>query len=244
MKSKNHNLIKATASLALLVSMTALSPTYAANEGWYISNYIGSIDVDDVSLNSNELVNGVQSPRSLTISSDSDVAFGFAGGYRFQGSQFGAVRLEAELQYAKNGVEQINFNNNVFNSSQGFVEGDIESTSLFLNVAQEFNGLATGVRPYIGVGLGLTEFYGDFRYNPNLTANVGDDDLALSYQVFVGVDVDLTDRFTGFVDYHFVKTEDFQLDRFGGGAGGPAVTSQEGDVELGLFTLGVRYSFR
>ena len=127
---------------------------------------------------------------------------------------------------------------------RGFVEGDIETTSVFINIAQEFEGLASGVRPYVGLGLGLTEFYGDFRYNPNLAANVDDDDLAFSYQLFAGLDIDLTDRFTGFIDYHFVKTEDFELERFGGGPGGPSQTDQEGDLELGIFSIGLRYSFQ
>jgi len=244
MKKTNSNLLKSAAYVSFLSAMVAAVPVHAANEGWYISNSIGSIDVDDVSLNSNGAVNGIQSPRNLTIGSDSDVAFGFAGGYRFKGTQFGAVRVEGELQYGRNDVDQINFNNNVFTADQGFVEGDIESTSLFVNVAQEFEGLAGSVRPYVGIGIGLTEFYGDFRYNPNLTANIDDDDIAFSYQLFAGIDVDLTERFTGFIDYHFVKTEDFELDRFGGGAGGPAQTSQEGDVELGIFSIGLRYSFK
>ncbi len=244
MKIKNSNGLKKTASLAFLTAMVASNPVHAANEGWYVSSYIGSLDVDDVSLTSNDVVNGVQSPRNLTVGSDSDVAFGGALGKRFKGTKFGAVRIEGELSYARNDVSDINFNNNIFSDSQGFVEGDIESTSVFLNIAQEFNGLATGVRPYLGIGLGLTEFYGDFRYNPNLAANIDDDDLALSYQVFAGLDVDLTDRFTGFIDYHLVKTDDFELNRFGGGAGGPAETSQQGDIEVGLLTVGLRYSFK
>jgi len=89
MKKTNSNLLKSAAYVSFLSAMVAAVPVHAANEGWYISNSIGSIDVDDVSLNSNGAVNGIQSPRNLTIGSDSDVAFGFAGGYRFKGTQFG-----------------------------------------------------------------------------------------------------------------------------------------------------------
>lgn len=243
MKICKNKLKKAIAISLVSVIFTPIHVN-AANEGWYLSSYIGSLDVDDVNLNSDGLVNGVQSARNLTVGSDSDTAFGLAVGYRFEGYQFGAIRLEGELQYSRNDVNNINFNNNIFSDSQGFVVGDIEATSLFANVVQEFNGVSSRVRPYIGFGLGFTEFYGDFRYNPNLSASIDDDDIGLSYQFFAGIDVDLTERFTGFVDYHFVQTDDFDLNRVGGGAGGPAETNQRGDVELDLFTIGLRYSFK
>lgn len=243
-KTTYDNNLKKIALVACIPALMASSPSFAAENGWYIGSYIGSFDVDDVALNSNSQVNGVQSSRNLAVGSDSDTGFGFTSGYRFEGSQFGAIRIEGELHYSKHDVDSINFNGNQFSESQGFVDGDIETTSLFINAVQEFDGLISDkVRPYIGVGIGLTEFYGDFRYNPNLSARVDDDDTALSYQIFLGLDLDLTEKITGFIDYHFVKTDDFDLDRFGGGAGGPASTSQNGDIDLDALTVGLRYSF-
>jgi len=234
----------AIAALSLAVAF-ASSTTYAANEGWYLGSSISSVDIDDTTISSNEVVNGVQSPRNITIDSDSDIGFGGSIGYRFKGNSLGAIRLEGELQYSKHDVEGINFNGNVFSDSTGTVEGDVEVLSAFVNISQEFNGLFPGVRPYVGVGIGISEFYGDFRYNPMLSANVdSEDDTAFAYQFFVGLDVDLTERFTGFIDYRFVEIDDIELDRFGGGPGGPATTSQEGDVELDALTIGLRYSFR
>ena len=60
----------------------------------------------------------------------------------------------------------------------------------------------------------------------------------------VGVDVDLTKRLTGFIDYHYVKGDSFDLDRTGGGAGGFAETTQNGDFDIDAFTIGIRYSFK
>jgi len=240
---KKHYLKKIIVAAGLSTLLT-VPLAHAANDGWYVGSYIASFDVDTTSFTSDGIVNDVQSPRSVTIGSDSDVGFGGTLGYRFKGTQFGAVRIEGELQYSKHDVDSINFNGNVFQRSQGFVQGDIETTQVFVNAVQEFNGLSKYVRPYVGVGLGLSEFYGDFQYNPVLGAEIDDDDISLAYQFFVGVDVDLTKRLTGFVDYHFVGTDSFDLDRVGGGPGGGAQTSQEGDIDLDVFSIGLRYSFK
>ncbi len=242
----NHtkNLKAMTIAIAGLTASVMSTSSFAANDGWYLATTLSTVDVDDTTFSSNGLVNGVQSPRSLEVSSDSDVGLGGSIGYRFKGNSWGGIRVEGELQYSKHDVEGINFNGNIFSASQGFVEGDVEALSVFVNIAQEFEGLGR-IRPYVGVGIGITEFYGDFRYNPNLTANVdSDDDTAFAYQAFAGFDVDLTERFTGFIDYRFVETGDIELERFGGGAGGPALTIQEGEVELDALTIGLRYSFR
>jgi len=242
---KHCTSLRTLATLTISLGLaTVTSIGHAEQEGWYLGSSISSVDIDDTAFSSNGQVNGVQSPRNLVVSSDSDVGFGGSIGYRFSGNSWGGIRVEGEFQYSKHDVEQINFNGNVFTDSQGFVEGKVEALSGFINIAQEFGGLGV-VRPYVGIGVGLTEFYGDFRYNPNLSANVdSDDDTAFAYQAFVGLDVDFTDRITGFIDYRFVETDEIELDRFGGGAGGPALTSQEGEVELDAFTLGLRYSFR
>ena len=241
---KNTLNFKKIAVAACLSTVMVTPMAQAANDGWYVGASVGSYDVDDSTFSSNGVVGGVQSPRSVTVDSDSDIGFGGTVGYRFKGNKFGAVRVEGEFQYSKHDVETINFNVAEFQRSDGFVQGDIETTQLFVNVVQEFKGLSKGVRPYVGVGFGLSEFYGDFQYNPTLGAEIDDDDIGLAYQFFIGVDVDLTDRLTGFADYHFIKTDDFDLERTGGGAGGFSSTLQEGDVDLDVFTVGLRYSFK
>jgi len=233
-KLKNITLFASALALgAISVSSQAAEP------GWYLGSTLSSIDVDDAQFNSNSL-----GPRNLTINSDSDVGFGGSVGYRFAGNSLGGIRLEGEFLYSEQDVEQINFNGNVFNQSQGSVDGEIEVLSGFINIAQEFDGLGY-LRPYVGVGIGITQLEADFAYNPNLTANIdSDDDTAFSYQAFVGVDVDLSDRFTGYIDYRRIETDDLELNRFGGGAGGPATTLQEGEIEVDAITVGLRYSFK
>ena len=236
--------IKKMAVTACLSTMMFAPLTHAANDGWYVGSYVGSFEVDDTAFTSNGVVAGVQSPRSVAIDSARDIGFGGSLGYRFKGNRFGAVRVEGEVQYSKHEVDAINFNGNVFQRSDDFVQGKIETLQAFVNVVQEFKGLSKGIRPYVGVGVGLSEFYGDFQYNPVLGAEIDDDDIGFAYQFIVGVDVDLSKRLTGFIDYHYIKGDSFDLDRTGGGAGGFSETSQNGDFDIDAFTIGVRYSFK
>jgi len=237
------------AACSLTVAFSSIT-SHAAEEGWYVGSSISAVDFDDTTLTSNEFIGTALSPRSIEIESDSDIGLGGTIGYRFKGHSLGAVRVEGEFLYSSHDVDGIDFesgpvNPPQFDQSGVNVAGDIESISLFVNVIQEFNGLFPGVRPFVGVGVGISEFYGDFQYNPVLGASVdSEDDIGLAYQFFVGIDVDITKKFTGYVSYRTVGVEEVELDRFGGGVGGIATeTSQEGDVDFDAFTVGLRYSF-
>jgi len=202
----------------------------SAQAGWYTESSIFQSDVDDTSLTSEG--------RDVEAELDEDIGFSSAIGYKFKGHSLGAVRADLEYIRTDNDNDGIDFNGNIFSGSA--VGGSIETNSLFLNVIQEFN-TGTAYTPYVGVGVGFVDVDSDLSYGP--VANIRDDDTVFAYNVVVGLDVKLSKKFTGFVEYRYLETNDVDLDRFGGGPGGILETSQSGDVQIDTIGVGLRYSF-
>lgn len=206
----------------LLASMA--STTQAA---WYTESSVLHSDLDDTSLSS--------TGRDVNASFDEDTGFSTAIGYEFNGG----LRLEGEYLSTENDTETVVFNGNNFSGSAA--RGSIETESIFFNIIKVFNNDGT-YSPYIGAGIGFTDVESDISYG-NGPAAINDSDEVFSYQFLAGLDVAFSKKFSGFVEYRFVAADDVNLNRFGGGPGGLQTTSQEGDVELDAFALGLRYSF-
>ncbi len=221
----NSNFIAALA----FVGIQAVSIS-SAHAGWYTESSIFQSDVDDTSLTSDG--------RDVEAELDEEIGFSTAVGYKFKGHSLGAVRVDLEYLNTDNDNEEINFNGNIFNGSA--VGGSLETEALFLNVIQEFNTGSPYI-PYVGVGVGLVNVDSDLRYGP--VANISDDDTVFGYNFVVGLDVKLSKKFTGFIEYRYLETNDVDLDRLGGGPGGLAVTSQSGDIQIDTIGVGLRYSF-
>ncbi len=222
----NRNLIAALA----FAGIQAVTLSSAQAGGWYTESSIFQSDVDDTSLTS--------TGRDVEAELDEDIGFSTAIGYKFKGHSLGAVRVDLEYISTDNDNDEIDFNGNIFTGDA--VGGSIETDSLFLNVIQEFK-TGTAYVPYVGVGIGFVNVDSDISYGP--VANITDDDTVFGYNFVVGLDVKLSKKFTGFVEYRYLETNDVDLDRFGGGPGGLLETSQSGDIQIDTIGVGLRYSF-
>lgn len=209
---------------ALILAGAQMATIGTAQAGWYGETTILNSDLDDTSLNS--------TGRSVNATFDEDIGFSSALGYEFAGGW----RLEGEYISTENDTEQVNFNGNIFTGSNA--RGNIETESVFLNVIKAFN--SEGVySPYIGAGIGFTDVESSVNYGGGPAA-INDSDEAFSYQFLAGLDISFSEKFTGFVEYRFLATDDVNLNRLGGDN---VTTSQEGDIEYDAFAIGLRYAF-
>ncbi len=211
-------------TLVLAGAQLAISST--AHADWYSEFSVLSVDIDDTSLNS--------TGREVTAGFDKDTSFSSAFGYKYSNG----FRLEGEYISTENDTETVNFNGNNFTGAN--VSGGIETESVFLNAIQNFNSGST-YSPYLGFGIGFTDVESTIGYGP--TANITDSDNAFSYQFLAGLDVNLSKKITGFIEYRYSATDDISLNRFGGGPGGLQNTTQNGDLEYDAFAIGANYTF-
>jgi opacity protein-like surface antigen len=219
----NNILSKRNIFSALLLA----SAVSSAHAGWYTESTVLNSDLDDTALSS--------TGRDVNIEFDEDLGFSTAIGFEFSNG----LRLEGEYLSTENDTETVNFNGTNF--SGGAARGNIETESIFFNLIKSFNHAGT-YSPYIGAGIGYTDVESSVSYG-NGSAAINDSDEVFSYQFLAGLDVAFTSKLSGFVEYRFVGADDVSLNRFGGGPGGLQNTTQEGDIELDAFALGLKYNF-
>lgn len=110
------------------------------------------------------------------------------------------------------------------------LRGDVERSSLMLNIAKEFESLTFwNLRPYLGAGVGLTRVRTDLRSSTalevagdDLVGGIGvndhfyGDEVVLGYQVMGGLVLDLTECFQLYLEYRLTghgDPEDVSRDR-------------------------------
>jgi opacity protein-like surface antigen len=212
---------------ALLLASAQIATMNTAQANWYTESSILNSDLDDTSLNS--------TGREVTTTFDEDLGFSSSIGYEYDNG----LRLEGEYLSTENNSEAVNFNGNVFTGANA--RGGIETESLFFNVIKGFNTNGT-YSPYVGAGVGFSSIESNISYGPGV-ANITDSDEVFSYQLLAGLDVAFSKKFSGFVEYRLVTTDDVSLSRLGGGPGGLQTTVQEGNIDLSAFAVGLKYTF-
>ena len=234
MRSPAKKAFRITALVAGLLSVSSVS--LAENDrGFYGSINYGLYDTDSLTATSTD--------RNVSTALDDDGGFGLAFGYRFEGNSWGNVRLEFDYQSFENDAETVVFNGNPFSVGAGTVAGDVEVDSYTINVIQEF-GQWNNFTPYAGFGLGISDIESSIAYNPTLSATLQDSDTVLSYQGIAGLDYEITEPLSAYVEYRFQRVEDADLTRAGGGPGGFRETVQDSDLgNNNAILLGLRYNF-
>lgn len=216
-----------------------------AQSDWYLSGFIASVDTDSFDVNSDSSVGGAV--RSVDISSDEDFGYGLAIGRSLIETDSGSFFLELGYQDSEHDVERINFNGTDFSDAAGTAAGDLSVETLSLTAIYRFN---TGkFKPYLGFGIGYTDADIDVRYGASVNAPAGsppfinDSDSAFSVQYRIGAEYSFTDNVAVLAEYRYLDADDITVDRTGGGPGGLATTSQEGDFSQQSFILGLKYNF-
>ncbi|HET6724985.1 MAG TPA: outer membrane beta-barrel protein [Gammaproteobacteria bacterium] len=152
--------------------------------------------------------------RFTTESNNGDVAL-LSSGYEFSQWSLGSLRVEGELGYRNNGVDDQFFN--PVGSSTGRVRlaepyGHTEVWSLMLNVINDF-APGSGFDPYIGVGVGYDRI--DFHHYGAAVAGPGtpgvtvldDVDSGVAYQGMVGFRSQLTQQLALDVNWRYFKAD-------------------------------------
>ena len=149
---------------------------YSAEDGGYMSVNIGA------ALTNNSDVEALG--MSYEVGFDRGWIYGAAGG-----ADFGDFRIESELVYQVNDIEDI--------------DGDISSFTLLLNGYYDFmKGYV--LRPYITAGIGLAIVEADI--------GISEDDIVPAYQVGVGISYDICKKAALDLRYRYSATSDPDFD--------------------------------
>lgn len=176
----------------------------------------------------------------VSFLSDSDVSYSsgatreasFDTGYDVSlkvGTQINQLRIEGQVQYAENDLDEIRAGSVVANAS-----GDISVTAFTANAIwvlapqQKFH-------PYIGAGAGFAEVaLNDVSAGGTKVAD--DSDTVFAYQLMVGVEVDVAPRAALYAGYHYLATADPEFQDVGG-------SNFEAEYASHNIAVGLRYSF-
>ena len=86
--------------------------------------------------------------------------------------------------------------------------GNIQNTAAFVNVYKDF-GSVRGVKPYVGVGLGVTE--AQVKYQPSGLNVVKDDAVKLAWQGKVGASLNVNHRWDVFTEASYRASQDIDV---------------------------------
>lgn len=180
-------------SMSMLVFLCQVSNVMGENASPYASFFGGLVLQDEVK---NKEYTG-----TYNLSYEPGMAVGGAFGYRLGNSfpQIGKGRIEAELSYRKNDLDEVEFSTGTFPAG-----GDVSSLSLIINAITEYK-THPKFTPYFGLGLGAANVsMNDTRANGGRM--IDDDDVVLAYQVMAGVDYDLDENWVLDFGYRFMGT--------------------------------------
>ena len=178
---------------ALALALTLLSFNAHA-QNWYVQiNGMGTIlqDADNTDVDG-------------TVESEHD--FGGGGGAAV-GYSFGPVRIEGEVAYRSNDVDDLIALGTSAESLGLAVDGSVDSFAVLANVWYDISQIGGPVVPYVGGGVGFAVVtLDDVSAGGVLLAD--DDDTVFAYQVGVGVHWNINPRFALDVGYRLMGTSD------------------------------------
>lgn len=135
----------------------------------------------------------------------------------FVGKDFGSVRLEGEVAYRQNDMDNLG----------GLpVLGEMSSTAFMANVYYDF-GAGTGITPYLGIGAGLADI--------TFESAVNDSDTTFAMQLMFGLSFPVSETVSIITELRgFAAFPEFQ-DSFG--------VPFEQEYSIGSLAAGVRATF-
>jgi len=233
--------------VALAVAASVSLSANAADTNWYVGLSANQADIDSVDTVSTAQVGGVS--RLLNLDADDETGFGIKLG-RNVFTQANGNTLSLELSYSNldNDIENIQFMNNNFSSTAGTAEGSLEVETILARAVYKFD--LGNFKPYVGIGIGESDLEVDARYGGSIGSAsqtqppfASGSDSATALELRAGVEYSVTDQIGVFLEYTTTDVDDVQFSRLGGGPGGLATTTQEGDFEFDSLNLGVSFHF-
>ncbi len=242
------NIRKSVLTLSVISAIGVYSGTATAEDKlWYAGISINSADLDDVNTSSTAPVAGVT--RTIDLIGDSDEGFGIKFGRTvFQSSNGNKIDVEVSYSNSEHSAENIRFLGNDFLASEGRSEGSFDVDTTLIRATYQFN--LGAIKPYLGFGIGQTSFDVDGRYGGSVGTAAGSqppfangDDDATAIQYRLGAEYSINDQFGLFLEYTATDVDDIRFSRTGGGPGGLATTTQEGDFDIDSVNFGVNFRF-
>ncbi|GEQ97655.1 outer surface protein [Iodidimonas gelatinilytica] len=185
---------------AAALCATALSPSARAGD-IYLTAFGGlSLQRDQSSLRTDN-----STFEAARMDFDPGFVVGGAVGYRFDTFGFGNVRVEAELSYRENSID------NGFITSQpgALFTGDNSSMAGMAVVYYDFTDISRRFVPYVGLGAGLAGVESDVYFTNGTGGRTefgGPTDTEFAWQAIVGMAIPITERFDFTVDGRFYST--------------------------------------
>ncbi len=242
-----NSMIKASSFVALAVAASVSVSANAADTNWYVGLSANQADIDSVDTVSTAQVGGVS--RLLNLDADDETGFGIKLGRNVL-TQANGNTLSLELSYSNsdNDIENIQFMNNNFSSAAGTAEGSLEVETILARAVYKFD--LGNFKPYVGIGIGESDLEVDARYGGSIGSAAqtqppfaSGSDSATALELRAGVEYSVTEQIGVFLEYTTTDVDDVQFSRLGGGPGGLATTTQEGDFEFDSLNLGVSFHF-
>ena len=213
-----------TVFFIILAMQLLLTTAVSANErGPYLGIHAGANQLTHDTKNDNSL-------GSFNLGFESGYQGNLTLGYRLTpNSTFGKGRVEVEIGYRQNDIDQIDFSDGSFRA-----DGEATVLSLLFNTFGEYAN-STRWTPYAGVGIGMAVVTLQ-EVEVNGAAVVDDDDLVLAWQAAAGVSYAINPSVDLDLSYRYFGTDN------------PTLTDSDGmefESEYAAHNLqfGIRYTF-
>ena len=230
-----------TLLVSLVLLVLATSAFASENTGYYASLSGGITFLNGINSDVTFLSNDTDIP-DLQTRTEADFKTGY-NVYGAIGYDFGAIRLESEIRYAKNKIDNIydpvfsavKEGDNIFMTQTGTekraTKGETTSTSIMLNAFYDFEN-KTRFTPYVMGGLGTSKVTFDDTYHEY-------DDKVFAYQLGIGISTAITEKIAVDFTYRYFATENPEFNYLGPGPP-PLIKSSYKSHNL---SVGIRYVF-
>ncbi len=197
--------------------------------------------------NAEDLGNGIPSVGSTLAkyNLDNGSNFGIAFG-QYQGQN---LRTEIEYTYRQNDIESIGLTENTgagLNLTSFNLAGDIKAHSGMTNVIWQFsNPTGRWVNPYVGAGVGFVFMdVNATRGGQNVLVDGQDGNSSFAYQLFAGLNTQLSNEMDVFVEYRYFAADQLRLQtNLSNVNGGAGFLTNNFDFETNNINFGIRYKF-
>lgn len=186
--------------ISVCVLMFFISSPAQSAEGLYAGGSLGLAMANDSDFTDPTLP-------GFTITTEFEPGWGLSGAV---GYDFNNFRVEGEIAYQKNDVDEV--------SALGFsvdASGDMTALAFLINGYFDFV-TNSPVTPYISAGIGFAKIeINDFNISGSGLPSESDDDTVFAYQIGAGIGFAVNPKVTIDLKYRYFATEDPEFDEFG-----------------------------
>ncbi len=209
------------------------------SSNWYISLFGGINIVDDVDFSNGQ--------RTVATDFDEGIRLGAAVGRKWNNYQFRGLvpRTELEVSYSENDVDTLDFSGNGAGNEIVLNDSKISSFNVLASLYLDAPGaLGNGLTPYFGGGIGFSYINHDIVYGAN-SLNLEDDDTVFTWHITGGVNYEINEKMSAFLDVGYHQAIDAGSERRLGIASIPGANGSnfEDDIETIVIRSGIKFNF-